>query len=320
MGQTPEDETGQTLPFTERRESQELSLVMSQSLSTSQHPFQVTGSVIPGGAAFEPALPAAAAVATAAASSTQFSRQLEGNQSHGSLSLLSQSVSSAVQAVPLSCRAFVPQNKTLVTMVESQFIPPGQQLSLPLHMEYSAPVKGYCGLSGSQGVLGAFGASSVPNTPLFFANRKLRSGKWTPEEEEYADLLIELFEKGHIDEKNGCTLRSFLSRKLHCAPMRISKKYAGKGIGKMVFLSKIHIPGYEGISFSAFAANMARLQDAEVKFYKSIASEFVSLLDLNRAPCCLQHLLYLLFFSRINFSRFISQLGMQGRGYIPLPM
>ena len=73
--------------------------------------------------------------------------------------------------------------------------------------------------------------ASVPQylpTPLVFMNQKLRCGKWAPAEEAYAVLLIEYFEKGIIVEcENGVTLRSFLSRKLHCSPMRISKKYAG---------------------------------------------------------------------------------------------
>lgn len=65
-------------------------------------------------------------------------------------------------------------------------------------------------------------------TPLVFMNQKLRCGKWAAAEEAYAVLLIEYFEKGIIVEcENGVTLRSFLSRKLHCSPMRISKKYAG---------------------------------------------------------------------------------------------
>lgn len=77
-------------------------------------------------------------------------------------------------------------------------------------------------------------ASSIPIHVL----RKRRSGKWTREEEAYASILIDLFDKGQVEEKNGVTLRSFLSRKLFCAPMRISKKYAGKGIGKKVFMNK----------------------------------------------------------------------------------
>jgi len=110
--------------------------------------------------------------------------------------------------------------------------------------------------------------------PPVFRDRPQRSGKWTREEEAYADLLIELFEKGHIDEKNGSTLRSCLSRKLHCAPMRISKKYAGKGIGKMVFLSKNHFRGTgDGIGSPAYNNNMQRLRQAEATFYKSCFPE-----------------------------------------------
>ena len=106
--------------------------------------------------------------------------------------------------------------------------------------------------------------------PPIFRDNPQRSGKWTREEEQYAELLIELFEKGHIDEKNGSTLRSYLSRKLHCAPMRISKKYAGKGIGKMVFLSKSSFRDMgDGIGSPAYLRNMQRLQKAETAFYKS---------------------------------------------------
>ena len=74
------------------------------------------------------------------------------------------------------------------------------------------------------------------------SDNKLRSGKWTVEEETYAKILIDLFEEGCIDDdritKKGMTLRAYLSRKLHCSPMRISKKFAGRGIGKLVYMSK----------------------------------------------------------------------------------
>ncbi|GMI05994.1 hypothetical protein TrVE_jg12780 [Triparma verrucosa] len=63
-----------------------------------------------------------------------------------------------------------------------------------------------------------------------------RTGKWSREEEEYSSRLIHLFELGAIDGvEGGTTLRAFLSARLNCAPMRISKKYAGKAIGKHVF-------------------------------------------------------------------------------------
>jgi hypothetical protein len=64
-----------------------------------------------------------------------------------------------------------------------------------------------------------------------FDRIKVRRGKWTPEEEAYAELLIKEFENGTAEGcENGDTLRAFLSKKLHCAPMRISKKFAGKFI------------------------------------------------------------------------------------------
>jgi hypothetical protein len=117
-------------------------------------------------------------------------------------------------------------------------------------------------------------------TPAAFQGRKLRSGKWIKEEEDYAELLISLFESGQVEDcENGCTLRSFLSRKLHCAPMRISKKYAGKGIGKMIYLSKLNvgisIPGEE------HTAAAARLKATQEKFFHAVfpGSEYHNVSD-----------------------------------------
>lgn len=62
------------------------------------------------------------------------------------------------------------------------------------------------------------------------------SGKWTEEEETIANQLVIDFEIGQlIDCEEGCTLRSYLARKLNCAPMRISKKFAGRCVGKVIF-------------------------------------------------------------------------------------
>ena len=61
-----------------------------------------------------------------------------------------------------------------------------------------------------------------------------RSGKWTCEEENFANRLIIEFEAGSLQDcEEGCTLRSYLARRLRCAPMRISKKFAGRCIGKV---------------------------------------------------------------------------------------
>jgi hypothetical protein len=93
--------------------------------------------------------------------------------------------------------------------------------------------------------------------------KPLRSGKWIPEEEEYAEILIELFNKGFIDDcENGTTLRLYLSRKLRCAPMRISKKYAGKGIGKIVYSHTGKIP----------VVLKGKLQHAEKKYLDAVGS------------------------------------------------
>jgi len=129
-------------------------------------------------------------------------------------------------------------------------------------------------------------------TPGIFANMTLRRGKWTPEEERFANALIKEFEKGTIlDCENGCTLRAYLSRKLHCAPMRISKKYAGKSIGKHVFLSRIpsimnsrngiggvmgDVHGGQGGSNGTMRStqhNLDRIRDLEFHFHMSLLQE-----------------------------------------------
>ncbi|KAJ8614064.1 hypothetical protein CTAYLR_005830 [Chrysophaeum taylorii] len=64
----------------------------------------------------------------------------------------------------------------------------------------------------------------------------LRRGKWTVEEEAYANRLIHEFKLGLLPLTDGTTLRTFLSKLLHCDPMRISKKFVGSNcIGKQVF-------------------------------------------------------------------------------------
>lgn len=67
----------------------------------------------------------------------------------------------------------------------------------------------------------------------------LRRGKWSVEEEAYANRLIQEFKAGLLPLTDGTTLRSFLSKLLNCDPMRISKKFVGENcIGKQVFRRK----------------------------------------------------------------------------------
>ena len=62
------------------------------------------------------------------------------------------------------------------------------------------------------------------------------TGKWPIEEERYANRLVREFEAGLLEDcRDGVTLRSYLAKTLRCAPMRVSKKLAGKCIGSKVF-------------------------------------------------------------------------------------
>lgn len=71
------------------------------------------------------------------------------------------------------------------------------------------------------------------------------SGKWSTDEEKYASELIFAFESGTLDDcEEGATLRSYLAKKLNCAPMRISKKFAGQGIGKLVYTSRANLANH----------------------------------------------------------------------------
>ena len=56
---------------------------------------------------------------------------------------------------------------------------------------------------------------------------KWRRGKWTSEEEVYVNRVTEAFHQGLLPLAAGTTLRSYLSDKLNCDPMRITKKFSG---------------------------------------------------------------------------------------------
>ena len=75
-----------------------------------------------------------------------------------------------------------------------------------------------------------------PETRAKTSKIGLRRGKWTTEEENYANRLIQEFKAGLLPLTDGTTLRTFLSKLLNCDPMRISKKFVGMNcIGKVKF-------------------------------------------------------------------------------------
>ena len=82
-----------------------------------------------------------------------------------------------------------------------------------------------------------------------------RRGKWTVEEEEYVARVIQDFNSGFLNAPAGYTLRSYLSDKLQCDPMRITKKFTGEScIGKRVFHPAVRS-----------AANAAAIDKAQVR-------------------------------------------------------
>lgn len=46
------------------------------------------------------------------------------------------------------------------------------------------------------------------------------SGKWTFEEEQFAEFLMHEFRNGNLPIADGTSLRGFLAKELHCGPKR----------------------------------------------------------------------------------------------------
>jgi hypothetical protein len=68
------------------------------------------------------------------------------------------------------------------------------------------------------------------------SGKTLRRGKWTQEEEAFVARAIHDFNCGFLNVAAGTTLRTYLSDKLQCNPMRVTKKFTGDScIGKRVF-------------------------------------------------------------------------------------
>ncbi|CAN0423772.1 unnamed protein product, partial [Ectocarpus fasciculatus] len=101
----------------------------------------------------------------------------------------------------------------------------------------------------------------------------LRRGKWTPEEEKYANRLIQEFKAGLLPLTDGTTLRTFLSIMLNCDPMRISKKFVGSNcIGKQVFRRQQGVDEDSSpLSEEAMDKSRAELAELERKFLERVA-------------------------------------------------
>eukprot|EP00600_Ochromonadales_sp_CCMP1393_P008874 CAMPEP_0174959148 /NCGR_PEP_ID=MMETSP0004_2-20121128/3019_1 /TAXON_ID=420556 /ORGANISM="Ochromonas sp., Strain CCMP1393" /LENGTH=203 /DNA_ID=CAMNT_0016207441 /DNA_START=152 /DNA_END=759 /DNA_ORIENTATION=+ len=98
----------------------------------------------------------------------------------------------------------------------------------------------------------------------------LRRGKWTTEEEYYANRLIYEFKLGLLPLTDGTTLRTFLSKLLNCDPMRISKKFVGQNcIGKQVFRRRQQ--DLEKLTSEQIELSRKELAELERKFLERVA-------------------------------------------------
>lgn len=99
----------------------------------------------------------------------------------------------------------------------------------------------------------------------------LRRGKWTPEEEAYANRLIVEFKSGLLPLTDGTTLRTFLSKLLNCDPMRISKKFVGQNcIGKQVFRRRQQAD-LDRLSTDEIERSRQELAELERRFLERVA-------------------------------------------------
>ncbi|CAJ1959852.1 unnamed protein product [Cylindrotheca closterium] len=104
-----------------------------------------------------------------------------------------------------------------------------------------------------------------------YKGKKLRSGKFSDQEEAYGDILIELFEKGQVDIERGVSLRTFLAKALHCSPMRVTKKIAGKGNeARKNYLGRKNLP----VLGNEFRHLNARFQTARDNFLQVLKEEW----------------------------------------------
>ena len=70
----------------------------------------------------------------------------------------------------------------------------------------------------------------------------LRVGKWSLDEETYAnDIITSFFQADLVDCETGCSLREYLALKLNCSKMRISKKFQKRCIGKVIVLFLLNL-------------------------------------------------------------------------------
>lgn len=161
-----------------------------------------------------------------------------------------------------SRKSAVRQDSEISIQAAEQVVPEDQgnvnQEINPQHSQtpYTQPSSTPISSAGSNGG----GKKKVPS---------LRRGKWTAEEEAYANRLIQEFKAGLLPLTEGTTLRTFLSELLNCDPMRISKKFVGSNcIGKQVFRRRTADVGR--LTAEQLAESRKELAELERKFLERV--------------------------------------------------
>ncbi|GMF26912.1 unnamed protein product [Phytophthora fragariaefolia] len=97
----------------------------------------------------------------------------------------------------------------------------------------------------------------------------LRSGKWTPEEEAFTNMIIHFFKRGLLDVEDGTSLRWYLAKRLNCEAMRVTKKLKGNSsIGKQIFRAIENTPANR----QAIRRAREELGVVEARFLESLSA------------------------------------------------
>lgn len=106
--------------------------------------------------------------------------------------------------------------------------------------------------------------SAYPNTEQSSAERK---GKWTTEEEEYANYVVYYLQSGLLDLPNGgASVRTYVADLLRCDPMRVTKKFSGKTKLRIDKRNQFAAAQYHGAAHAQRELALRHLQELRSKF------------------------------------------------------
>jgi hypothetical protein len=135
-------------------------------------------------------------------------------------------------SLDLQTRNFTVTSTAIPDDVTSQPVPvtsAKSKVSNPIHSSAKATNSGRSPSSSASTNVAAPPSGTVTSG----SKRKgplLRRGKWTMEEEAYANRLIQEFKAGLLPLTDGTTLRTFLSKLLNCDPMRYVARQSIKSV------------------------------------------------------------------------------------------